>query len=321
MNLNLQDVAPLSAALSAAIENRLLAALAERPGSAADIAARCKLDERACQCVLDIFEACGLTTRDGDRYGAGPELSELAARPRPLGLAELGLWRHAPTFLRTGEPLLTMDAAPAEREDAYRNVVAELAKIFASAAAHLAERCGLSPRSILDVGCGSGVWSLALASRLPEARVTGMDLPAVLEQFRARASALGLDDRIDTIEGDMHKVPVPTGQWDLLIIANVLRLEPADSARSLIKRFSKAVRTGGSILVVDALASGTPAADRTRTSYAFHLAMRTRSGRVHSAGEIAEWMSDADFEAARPVPLDKQFTELAPLGALVARKI
>jgi SAM-dependent methyltransferase len=146
-----------------------------------------------------------------------------------------------------------------------------------------AQRCGLTPRSILDVGCGSGVWSLALARRSPEARVTGIDLPAVLARFCARAGALGLGDRVTTIAGDMHTVPLPEGKWDLAIIANVLRLEQADAARSLITRSVSALCPGGSLLIVDALAAGTPAARQSRAIYAFHLAMRTRSGRPYSS--------------------------------------
>lgn len=321
MNLELHDVPAVAAALAAAHAGGLLAALVERPGSPVDFAARCHLDQRACTHVLDVLDACGLTTRDGDRYGAGPELIEQAARPLPLEQLDSELWRHAPTFLRTGTPLITMDAAPAEREKLYRDVVPELGKLFAAAAEQLAERCGLTPESILDVGCGSGVWSLAIAQRLPKARVTGVDLVAVLDRFRARAASLGMSDRIATIEGDMHSVSLPDGQWDLAIIANVLRLEQTEAARSLVKRTARALRPGGSMLVVDSLAGGNPAAERARAIYGFHLAMRTRSGRVHTPVEIGQWMKEAGCEAPTEITFGEQYQFVGALGALTARKI
>ena len=321
MNVHLQEVAGLAAALTAAQTNGLLAALVERPGSPTDLAARCNLDARACAHILDLLDAFDLTTRDGDGYSAGPDLKELAARSASLAQMEAELWAHAPAFLRSGTPLITMDAAPREREELYRDVVPELGKMFATAAEQLADRLSdLAPQSILDVGCGSGVWSLALARRVPGACVTGLDLPAVLEQFRARAARLGLGSRVATIAGDMHSAPIPAGQWDLAVIANVLRLEPVAAARSLIERSVAALRPGGSLLVVDALAEGTPAARQSVAVYAFHLAMRTRSGRVHTAAEIGQWMEQAGCEPAGEVPFGALPPSVGALGAIIARK-
>jgi ubiquinone/menaquinone biosynthesis C-methylase UbiE len=320
MDLRVNDVPAVAAALGAALTTGLLKAMGESPGSPAELARRCDLDPRACAHVLDVLSACGLATRDGDRYTPAPELVEYGARSRPLAQFELDLFHHAPTFLRTGQPLLVMDAGPSDREALYRDVVPELGELFARAAEQLAERCGLAPRTILDVGCGSGVWSLAFARRSPEARVTGLDLPAVVEQFRARAARMGLFDRTATIEGDMHTVPIPAAQFDLAIIANVLRLEQPDAARALMKRLGPAVRSGGSILVVDALAGGTPASERARAIYGFHLALRTTSGRVHRPAEIGEWLTGAGFEAPAAVVLDDRWRETGALGALLARK-
>ncbi len=130
---------------------------------------------------------------------------------------------------------------------------------------------------------------------------------------------LGLGDRIATIEGDMHSVPLPQGQWDLAIIANVLRLEPIDAARSLIRRTVGALRPGGSLLIVDALSDGRPAAERRRAIYGFHLAMRTRSGRVHPSAEIGRWMNEAGCEAPTEITLGNADMAAGPLGALVTR--
>jgi ubiquinone/menaquinone biosynthesis C-methylase UbiE len=320
MNVELRDVPALAAALSAAESCGLLTALSERCASPADLAARCRVDRRACTHVLDVLDAFGLTTRDGDCYGAGPDLLEQAARPVPIRDIESELWRHAAAFLHTGTPRFIMDAAPAERDEIYRDIVPQLARMFEPFAAQLAARVDVKPQSILEVGCGSGVWSLAFAERWPETRVTGLDLPAVLEQFRARATALGMVNRVDTIEGDMHTVAIPRAQWDLVIIANVLRLEPCNTARALLERIAPAIRAGGSLLVVDALASQTTASRRARALYAFHLALRTRSGRAHSAAEIGQWMKDVGCEAPVDITFDDAPLAAGALGALIARK-
>ena len=270
--------------------------------------------------MIEILDGFELTTRDGNNRGAGPELAALATRPFPIGRKETELWRHTTTFLETGEPFVLMDAEPQKREAAYRNIVSELARLFSHAADELAARIDLAPASIIDVGCGSGVWSLALAKSVPGARVTGVDLPAVLKNFLTRAESLGLGDRVDAIEGDMHTVGLPAANWDLLVIANVLRLEPADSARNLVQRLGAVVRPGGSVLVVDALAGGTPEKDRARAIYALHLALRTSSGRVHSQDEIIAWLAGAGFAEPVPIEVTSQYASMGAVGALLARK-
>jgi hypothetical protein len=75
------------------------------------------------------------------------------------------------------------------------------------------------------------------------------------------------------------------------------------------------------MLVVDALAAGSAAAERTRAIYGFHLAMRTRSGRVHTPVEIGRWMKEAGCDAPTEITFGEQYQFVGALGALAARKI
>ena len=67
----------------------------------------------------------------------------------------------------------------------------------------------LLPKSpkVVDVGCGPGAQTLVLATELPDATITAVDLHApFVEQLRESASTQTLLDRIDAVCGDM-------GQW------------------------------------------------------------------------------------------------------------
>lgn len=317
--IELQSLFGLAAALSAAMRNGLLAALARAPNTADGYASEVSLNPRATRLVLDVLATFDLATREGDRFAASPRLSEAAATT-PLGLGQMAsLWSHAPAFLATGEPFIKMDAAPAQREALYANVVPSLGRLFAAAARELASRFDAQrpPRRVLDIGCGSGVWSLALAERFDGAQVTGLDFPEVLAAFEARATELGLSQRIDRLPGDMHEADIPTGKFDIVVIANVLRLEEPERAARMVKRAAEAVAPGGELLVVDAFSDGSPAGERGLAVYALHLSMRTSSGRVYERSQVKAWMAAAGLEEARDLALS---AELGPVGGIVARR-
>jgi release factor glutamine methyltransferase len=70
--------------------------------------------------------------------------------------------------------------------------------------------------SIVDVGTGTGAIALALAARLPEAKVTAIDIsPAALALAAENATANGLADRVELLEGDLL-APVAGRRFDLV---------------------------------------------------------------------------------------------------------
>lgn len=320
MEGNVMDLFASAAVITAAQQVGLVRELLAGPRSAQEHAGALGLDARATALVLDALVGLGLAAREEGRYEASAPVKE---RMRPWG--ESGppwqnLYGHTAEFLRTGEPLTRMDGSPAEREASYKVGVAWLGELLEASARELAAALPEAPARVLDIGCGSGVWSLAIAERFPETRVTGQDLPAVLESFTARARALGLDARVSTIAGDMHAVALPAEGFELVVIANVLRLETPARAAALLARLAQAVAPGGALLVVDALAGGTPERERARALYALNLALRTAQGRVHSPAEISGWLADAGLGEISTIELGGGAATPGAVGALLARK-
>jgi len=92
----------------------------------------------------------------------------------------------------------------ARNYDAVASIQAEVAKTLVAAAADS------SPRSVLDIGCGTGFVLAQAAGRWPEAELTGLDIaPAMLREaqrkiphltvLRADASECDLDQSFDLI--------------------------------------------------------------------------------------------------------------------------
>jgi tRNA1Val (adenine37-N6)-methyltransferase len=58
---------------------------------------------------------------------------------------------------------------------------------------------------ILDMGCGTGAIALMMAARLPQARITGLEIQPDMADMARRSVALnGLSDRVSVVCGDLR---------------------------------------------------------------------------------------------------------------------
>ena len=147
------------------------------------------------------------------------------------------------------------------------------------------------------------------------AQLVALDLPDVLEAFRHRAVALGLDDRAETLPGDYYEVELPPACFDRVIIANVLHLERPTRARVLISRLAPTLRSGGDLIVVDSFGGGTPTRELAHTIYALNLALRTTGGKAHERSVIESWMEEASLAPAGIIELESWPGTLAAIRA------
>jgi len=73
-----------------------------------------------------------------------------------------------------------------------------------------------APLRVLDVGCGSGAQTLALA-RHTQAHITAVDLvPGFLERLDAQAEAEGLSSRVTTVAASMEDLDFPEAHFDVI---------------------------------------------------------------------------------------------------------
>ncbi len=101
----------------------------------------------------------------------------------------------------------------------------------------------------LDLGCGAGLASLAIARAYPKAEIFGLDVfePSI-DKARKNAAAGGLGDRVhfDTYDG----TTLPLERFDLITLCYTLH-HLNDPVRVLVS-VRKALSKGGSLLVIEA---------------------------------------------------------------------
>ncbi len=314
--MELFELGGIVATLVAAYQGNLLQALLNGYTTPTMYAEELGLDPTATERVLKVLACLGIADRNQGKYGASAAFKDLDAIG-PGGVDAFGaLWSQVPTFLLRGERYAHMDGPPDAREAVYSAVVSKLALLFANGARQLATKIPGYPAHILDVGAGSGIWSLAMAERHAETRVTALDFPNVLQAFRTQAEYMGLSDRIGLLPGNFHCVAIPEDRFDRIVLANVLHLEPPEQAVALIGRIATTLLPGGDLVIVDMLGDGTSAGERAQAIYGLHLALRTREGKVHPLSDMQAWVKQAGL-----VPEDVIELGTSPgMGVLVSHK-
>ena len=278
-------------------------ALRHGAASARQVAEACGLQEAPTTLLLDGLCALGTVVSGNGGYGLAPVAEFLSGNYSNLGNE---YWDFLPTFLRTGTPLARMDSTE-HSEAQYAQQVGALAWMMTPAAEAFAQLLGIGTArkslAILDVGGGSGIWSLTCAKHDAGSTVTVSDWPAIVEIAAGFAERMGVRDRFESIPGNYHEADLGSGVFDLAIVANVTHIETPEGNVDLFRRVHDALRHGGEIAVVDVM----PLQAEGRLSaslYALGLGLRTESGQVHGPAALRQYLEDAGFRdtAVTPIP-------------------
>src|SRR5262249_48377112 len=165
-----------------------------------------------------------------------------------------------------------------------------------------------APASILDVGCGTGLWAREMAQVFPQARVVGLDVtsPRLDEQS---GGGIRLDLRPPNygfVAGNvLEGLPVPDASFDFVHMRLLVLALPHDRWPFVVSELVRVARPGGWVESVEAttLEYGGPAMDLLMS---WIVAMLARRGINFSDGAaVGELLGNAGLAniATRAVQL------------------
>jgi ubiquinone/menaquinone biosynthesis C-methylase UbiE len=114
-------------------------------------------------------------------------------------------------------------------------------------AAHAA---AMQPRRVLDVGCGTGNLTAALAAAVPQARIVALD-PDARSLALAREKFAGALPRVQWLAGYAQAIPEPLQDFDLAASCLVFHHLDPDIKRAALQEMHRVVRPGGRALIAD----------------------------------------------------------------------
>jgi ubiquinone/menaquinone biosynthesis C-methylase UbiE len=151
---------------------------------------------------------------------------------------------------------------------------------------------GAVPTRILDLGCGTGAMTLALARACPNATVIGVDGdPEVLARAQAKAHSEGIE--LELHEALADRLPLPDGDVQCVLSTLMFHhLAPAVKHDALTE-VRRVLEPGGRLLICDVGRAGDPL--MRGVFFAVQLLDGFANTRAHARGELPEIVSHAGF--------------------------
>ncbi len=294
--------------LFTANELGLFEALADDLATLDALAARTGLTPRTARISADAMVALGLIERDGDAYRNSALAATFLSGTGPADLRPfLRFWDRIsyPTWIGLADALGKgqVNEIVGLDEETQRIASAGIEAVLAGPAAALANTVKFADRQrLIDVGGGTGSWSIAVVRQHPHMTATVVELPKVADIARVRIAEAGLTARIDVVSGDAFDVPVPAGH-DVCLVANLAHYFSPEENQQLLRRIRGAVETGARLLLADFWTDPTHTEPLMAALMAGEFAVHVRHGDVYSVSEAQQWLAATGWLLVEHLPL------------------
>jgi (2Fe-2S) ferredoxin/predicted O-methyltransferase YrrM len=169
-------------------------------------------------------------------------------------------------------------------------------------------------KRLLDLGGGSGAYSIAFAKAAPGLQAEIVDLPEVLPITQGYIRKAGLAERITTREGDMMTVPLENSRYDLVLLSAICHMYSPEENQQLLQRAYAALAPNGRLVVSDFILDADKTAPRYGALFALNMLVNTRAGASYSEPEYESWMRTAGFAETKRVRIP------GPVNLMIATK-
>jgi ubiquinone/menaquinone biosynthesis C-methylase UbiE len=312
--------------LSAAVQLDIFSKIAAGAQTAGEIAKAADISERGTRMLLDALRGFELLTKHKDAYALSPMAAKFLVRDSPDYLGAMfenndhwEAWTKLPEAIRTGKPARAV-FDPSEAEKFFSVLTRSLHVQNRIPAQRLAKLLGIGTSHkgvhVLDVGCGSGVWSIAIAEADPAAHVTAQDLPKVLDQTRGYVERHDVVKQYDFMPGDLHSLTLPAAKYDVVLLGHIIHSESESSALELFKLLKPSLKPGGRLAIIDMIPNDERSGPPFPLIFALNMLVYTHEGGTYTFSEYKKWLTDAGYAS---VELG-DFGDRSGVAAIIATK-
>jgi predicted nicotinamide N-methyase len=296
-----------SAALMAAVELEVFTAIAHGQDTTPAVANAVGISARNAERLLTVLAAMTLLTREGERFINAPDVQRFLVKDSERYAGPWMLFTK-PRWPAFGELSTRLRSKTENRLGAYENFSIDDARRYHAAtysigmgAARLFSRSvDLAGRKLLlDLGGGSGAYSITATKAYPGLKAIVFDLPPVAVVAREYIEANGAADRVSAVAGDFTRDAFPGGADVVVMASNLPQYEPALIRLVVAKAFA-ALTPGGEMHLIGETLDDDRSGPLSAALWGLNEAVQGSTGMAHTESEVMGYLQSAGFIDVAP---------------------
>ncbi len=284
-----------------AAELDLFSHIQDGKSTATEIASGLGADVRALGRVLDCLVTFGLLDKTVDNYSLTQEGAICSSKhpesslPMLLHISRLwDSWSGLTGVVERGPASEQKPPKPMDPESR-RAFIGAMHAIGRTLSEEIARSLDLGGfKKLLDIGGGSGTYTIAFLRNNPRMRAVIFDLDDVIPMARERLESEGFLERTELTPGDFYRDELPKG-CDLALLSAIIHQNNPEQNLNLYKKVFRALDTGGMILIRDHIMDDSRTQPPEGALFAINMLVNTRGGDTYTLAEVEEGLEAAGF--------------------------
>ena len=276
--------------------------------NAEQIGARIHANARAVAMLLNALVALGLLSKSGDDYKNTAESARFLVQGSKdnhrNGLLHTANIRHRWSTLT--DAVRTGTRIPVDYDDTpewTRNFIAGMQRNAKARAPLVVKALGTAGvRRILDLGGGSGAYSIAFAKACPYVQCEILDIPEVVPLTSEYVSQAGVSAQVSLRAGDMLQDDFSSG-YDLIMLNAICHMFSEEQNQDIFRRAHQALARNGRLVVQDFILNPDKTGPQHAALFSLNMLVATEAGASYSELEYTNWMNAAGFTDVRRIDL------------------
>ena len=176
-----------------------------------------------------------------------------------------------------------------------RNFIAAMERIAKDRAALVVKALGTAGvRRILDLGGGSGAYSIAFAQASPNVQCEILDIPEVVPLTTEYIAKAGVSAQVSLRPGNMLEDDFGSG-YDLIMLNAICHMFSEEQNQDIFRRARLALAPHGRLMVQDFILNPDKAGPQFAALFSMNMLVSTDAGASYSEPEYTQWMKTAGF--------------------------